>query len=92
MLRSAPRGRADAASGTGSGEYAAEATVTITANASMTRGMLAQALYNFDRSAAPNDSYAFADARGKWCAGAASWAASVIELIIRDLSTFLYVY
>jgi len=33
MLRSAPRGRADAASGTGSGEYAAEATVTITANA-----------------------------------------------------------
>ena len=48
-----------------------------TANASMTRGMLAQALYNFDRSAAPNDSYAFVDARGKWYAGAASWAASV---------------
>lgn len=46
-------------------------------DAAMTRGMLAQALYNFDRSAAPNSAYAFADAAGMWYADAASWAASV---------------
>ncbi|MCR5481522.1 MAG: leucine-rich repeat protein [Clostridia bacterium] len=54
-------------SGTGDGKFSA--------NDAMTRGMLAQVLYNFDRNAAPNSSYAFSDAAGKWYEDASSWAA-----------------
>ena len=53
--------------GTGDGNF--------TPNAAMTRGMLAQVLYNFDRNASPKAS-SFADTAGKWYADAAGWANS----------------
>ncbi len=49
---------------------------TFAPSAAMTRGMLAQVLYNFDRDAAPSSANTFADAEGMWFADAASWAAA----------------
>lgn len=46
-------------------------------NNEMSRGMLAQVLYNFDRDAAPVSGEAFPDATGKWYDDAANWAASI---------------
>lgn len=43
----------------------------------MTRGAIAQVLFNFDRDSTAGAANAFSDTAGTWYADAANWAASV---------------
>ena len=73
--------------------------------AEMSRGMIAQVLFNFDRDAEAEDSKVFADASGKWYDDAANWAANLgvitgdngrfmgdNSVLRQDLATMLYRY
>ena len=55
--------------GDGAGLFAPDGT--------MTRGMIAQVLFNFDRNAKATNAAVFKDAAGKWYSDAASWAADI---------------
>ena len=46
-------------------------------NGTMTRGMIAQVLFNFDRNAKATHAAPFQDAAGKWYSDAAGWAADI---------------
>ena len=74
-------------------------------NTSMSRGMIAQVLYNFDRDSEAVGTETFADASGKWYDDAANWANSIgvikgyggnfnggADLTRQDLATVLYRY
>ena len=71
----------------------------------MSRGMLAQVLFNFDRESEATGTAAFADASGKWFDDAANWASSLgvingdngqfkgdNSVTRQDLATMLYRY
>lgn len=84
--------------GTGNGQFDADTT--------MSRGMIAQVLFNFDSDSTVVGSELFPDAEGKWFDDAANWAASVgvvkgdengnfngdAELSRQDLAVMLYRY
>lgn len=76
------------------------------ANDPMSRGMIAQVLFNLDKDSAVTDGKSFADTIGAWYDDAANWAASIgvvmgdengsfngdADLSRQDLATMLYRY
>ncbi|MBQ9719850.1 MAG: S-layer homology domain-containing protein [Oscillospiraceae bacterium] len=78
---------------------------TFEPKAEMSRGMVAQVLFNFDRESEATGTAAFADTTGKWFDDAAGWASSIgvitgdngefkgeNSVTRQDLATMLYRY